>query len=396
MRYVLSRRDVVQGPLIRVYEAQFAKEVGVRFAYSFASGRIALYALLKSFGLAEGDEVLLQAPTHIVVPNAIRYAGGTPVYVDCRLDDFNMDMRLVTAKIGPKTRFLLVQHTFGIPIDMDAARSIAQQHSLVLIEDCVHALGTIYKNEKAGSMGQAAFFSTEETKIISSTMGGMAVTDDPEIAAKLKEIQAQCTPPDPATVRRYLVKFIIYYLFTHPYLHPYTRPIYMTLRRYPAAHLAPGATSKQEMSGTRPDSYLQQFSNGQALIAMRQLSRLADNLQHRRQTAKAYHQQFSDDGHRVIQLEPSLVPSFVRYPLLVSDREAAMRACGGSVILGQWFNSVLEESTSPAHGGYKAGSCPNAEFASRHLVNVPTHGRVSPSDVRRITHDLKNFVLEPA
>jgi dTDP-4-amino-4,6-dideoxygalactose transaminase len=79
---------LLRGPAIRRYEAAFARRIGVRYACSFSAGRVGFYALLRGLDVGSGDEVLLQVPTHIVVPNAIRYTGAQPVYVDCRLQDF--------------------------------------------------------------------------------------------------------------------------------------------------------------------------------------------------------------------------------------------------------------------------------------------------------------------
>ncbi len=120
--------------------------------------------------------MLLQVPTHIVVSNAIRRTGAHPVYVDCRAGDWNLDLEDVERRVTPRTRALVLQHTFGIPADPDAAVRFAERHGLALIEDGVHALGATWHGQPVGSFGRAAFFSTEETKMISTTMGGMVVT----------------------------------------------------------------------------------------------------------------------------------------------------------------------------------------------------------------------------
>jgi perosamine synthetase len=395
IRAILSSHNLVQGPTIQVYEQAFAQQVGVKFAFSFASGRVALYALLRSIALQDGDEVLLQVPTHIVVPNAIRFAGATPVYVDCHLDTYNMDLSQVEAKITARTKVLLIQHTYGIPIEMDDVLNLATKHNLIVIEDCVHALGATYRGKQIGSFGNAAFFSTEETKIISSTMGGMAVTDDPEIARGLQAIQAKCAWPDKKLVARYLIKLVVYHLFTHPYLHPLTHPIYMYLRQNPRTHLAPGATDKAETMGQKPQNYLQRLSNGQAEIALRQLIRLEKNLNHRRKIARMLKYRLDMRGFHTPKIPIGANPSYVRYPLMVSDRSIAVSATKGQVILGQWFDSVLEESTSPEYGDYQKGSCPMAELAAEHLVNLPTHTRFHERDIDPIISSLLPYAWEP-
>src|SRR5207249_8180397 len=112
-----------------------------KYAISCNSARVGLYGLLRALGVVEGAEVLLSIPSHIVVANAIRYTGAQPVYVDCRLEDYNIDLEDAERRITPRSRVLLVQHTFGIPVEMDAALALARRHNLVVIEDCVHALG---------------------------------------------------------------------------------------------------------------------------------------------------------------------------------------------------------------------------------------------------------------
>jgi dTDP-4-amino-4,6-dideoxygalactose transaminase len=183
---------------------------------------------------------------------------------------------------------------------------------------------------------------------------------------------------------RYLLKLIVYHLFAHPYLHPYTRPVYMFLRRSPKTHLAPGATAENEQRGIRPRHYEQRLSNAQAVLALRQLRRIEANLAHRRAVADLYRTLLSEQGIPVPVPPPGSAPAFVRYPIWVEDRQSTMRTASSRVILGQWFNTVLEESISPEHGEYERGSCPRAEQAAEHLVNLPTHLRVKRRDVDSI------------
>jgi len=321
---LVSPHHLVQGPTLAEYEQAFARQIGVRYAYSFASGRIGLYEILRALEVGPGNEVLLQAPTHIVVSNAIRFVGAQPVYVDCCLDTYNMDLEQVEQKITPRTKVLLLQHTFGVPADMERAIALAQQHGLIIIEDCVHALGATYDGRQVGSFGRAAFFSTEETKTITSTMGGMAVTDDPELAARLKVFQAGCAWPTTRLTARYILKFIAYHLFTHPHLYRCARSINIRLKQNPNTHLAPEATSFAEQWGIRPPNYEQRLSEAQAALALRQLGRLEKNIAHRRAVANAYTVGLSPffDNPRV----PSKAkPVFVRFPIRVADRQMAMR-----------------------------------------------------------------------
>lgn len=381
LAHLITPWRLTEGPSIAAYEEAFAQAVGVRHAVSFWAGRVGLYYLLRALDVGPDDDVLLQAPTHVVVANAIRYTGARPVFVDCDLDTFNIDLEQAARLITPATRVLLVQHTFGNPVDMDRVRELAESRGIVIIEDCVHSLGASFRGRPVGSIGRASFFSTEETKTISSTMGGMVATDDAELATKIKAFQARCAQPAGSQTVRYLVKFLLYHFLTEPHWHRFTRAFYeLGGRRHPL----PRATTHVELVGERPARYEQRLSNAQAALAERQLRRLGSNIEHRRAVARAYERLLRGHGIKVPNVADGAEPAFVRYPLWVDDRPAAMRAARPRILLGNWFTSVLEEAISPALGGYEAGSCPRAEAAAEHLINLPTHPRVTDGDVEEV------------
>lgn len=381
LRYLADPRQLVQGPVIAEYEHAFAQQVGVRYAYSFCHGRVGLYGLLRALDIGPGDEVLLQVPTHIVVANAIRYTGARPVYVDCQLDSYNIDLEHAEQRITPRTKALVLQHTFGIPADLDAAIDLTRRHGLDLIEDCVHALGATYDGRQVGSFGRAAFFSSEETKTISTTMGGMVVTDDAELAARVQAFQQHCACPPAWQTASYTLKLVLYHWMTEPHVHQYTRAIYEFFgKRNPL----PQPTNDEETYGKRPLRYEQRFSNAQAALGLRQLRRLESNLAHRHATAAAYRMQLSQAGFAVPHPPAKADPAFVRYPVWVKDPDLTRRVAARHATLGTWFTSVLEEAASPACGDYEMGSCPRAEQAARHLINLPTNPRVSARDVETI------------
>ncbi len=384
--------NLTDGSYISKYEEIFAKKVGSRLAISFSTGRVGLYGLLKSFGIGYRDEIILQVPTHIVVSNAIKYAGATPVYVDCSLENYNINLNSVRSKITSHTKAIILQHTFGIPVDINEAIALAKKHGLIIIEDCVHALGATYDGKNIGSFGHASFFSTEETKICSTTMGGMVVTDDPIIANKMKEFQKKCSIPNFWSSYRYLLKYTLYYFLLHPNLHKYTRALYELFgNRLPL----PRPTTYEELIGKIPDKYEQRLSNGQALIGLRQLNKLDENLKHRRKIASIYDNKLRSKGLKVLEIPEKSEPSYVRYPVWVEDRTKAVSCYKPYGVLGTWFTSVLEEAISPSYGDYVKGSCPNAELAAQHLVNLPTHQKVKISDAEKLFNVLEDLIIDP-
>lgn len=381
LRCLALPASLADGPAVETLERSFAASTGARHAVSFAAGRVGLYGILRCLGIGAGDEVLVPVPTHIVVANAVRYTGAQPVYVDCDLSSYNIDLAQAQQRLTARTRALLVQHTFGIPADVDRARDLARRHGLFLIEDCVHALGATVGDRQVGTFGHAAFFSTEETKTISTTMGGVVTTDDDELARRLRDFQRSCRVPPADQAARYLLKLVVYYLLTEPHAHVLARTVYEASGRH---HPLPRPTEALELRGLRPADFTTRLSNGQAAVGLTQLAALDANLAHRRRIAERYRARLAPHGFRLPAPLPGSVPAFVRYPVWAADRAAMRQRTARRVMLGTWFTSVLEEAADPAYGGYAAGSCPRAEAAARHLVNLPTHARVSEDDAEEI------------
>jgi perosamine synthetase len=376
--FLLRPQRLVHGPALRQYESTFADYVGVRHGYSFATGRVALSGILAALEIGDGDDVIVQVPTHVVVANAVRYAGARPIFVDSSIGTCNMDLGALERGITSRTKAIVLQHTFGIPADVDAVLRIASEYGITIIEDCVHALGARYRGARLGSLGRVAFFSTEETKTISTTMGGMAVTNDDEVARRLRRFQQDCAPPSRWLTARYLAKLVVYHVLTEPHLHRCTRAVYEAFgNRNPL----PGPTTQEEVRGIRPAGYERRLSNAQALLGLRQLRRIDQNLAHRELIAEAFRSRLQALGFDMPQPPPGASPAYVRFPVYVEDRSATLEAARRRAVLGAWFTSVLEEAVDPAVGGYVAGSCPAAEQLSQCLVNLPTHRRVSLRDV---------------
>ena len=390
-RLALRRRGVVEGPALEAYEASLAKATGAASAISFSAGRVGLYGILRGLAIGEGDEVIVPLPTHVVVTNAVRYTGATPVYADCRLTDFNVDPDAVGAAISPRTRALLVQHTFGVPADMEPLLALASEHGVALIEDCVHALGATWRGRAVGGIGLAGFFSTEETKVISTTMGGAVVTSDDGLAGYLRRFQDECPPPPAALARRRLAKLALYHVLTEPHLHVVTRPAY---ELFGGRNPLPVPTTPEELAGERPPRYEERLAAGQAELALRQLARLGENLAHRRAIATAYERALAPLGFAAPEVAADVEPAWVRYPVRVADRGTAVRALRRHTVPGTWFTSVQEEAIRPTINGYVAGTCPRAETAARELVNLPTHERVRLEDVEALAHALAG--VDPA
>lgn len=379
-QYLFSRQ-LCEGSSISLYERAFAEYVGTRYACSFGAGRVALYAILQSLGVKDGDEVILPGYTCVVVPQAIRYCGANPVYADISTSTYNVTLAEVERKLTSRSRVVIVQHTYGIPADILEIVDWAHSKGLQVIEDCAPALGATYNGRQVGTFGDAAFFSSEHSKVISTGRGGVAVTNSSNLAEKLRAIQSGCRVPAKMITRKLLIEFILLGTLGNPSLMSFGYVASFLLRRLIGV---PKSTTEQEMAGHKPVNYEMRLSNAQAAIGLSQLRNLEANLAHRRTVARFYSEQLSSFGVPRYVTAVSR-PTFVRYPVQVSHKDSLVhRARNLGVGLGVWFTSPIHPAGSSLEAAhYKLGSCPRAEEAVEHTVNLSTHQRTTMDDAER-------------
>ncbi len=188
---VLRSPRLSLGPVSQEFEAAMANFVGLPHAVAVSSGTAGLHLCIRALGIGEGDEVIVPSFTFIAAANAIRYERATPVFVDIDAQTLNLDPQLVEVAITPKTRAILVVHTFGVPAEMKAILDIAQRHRLLVIEDACEAIGAEVNGRKAGSMGHAAVFAFYPNKQITTGEGGMVVTPDESLARRIRALRNQ-------------------------------------------------------------------------------------------------------------------------------------------------------------------------------------------------------------
>ena len=162
----------------------FNHYLGSNDTFFFASGRMALFSILKSLDIGEGDEVIIPAYTCVVVPNVIIYRSAKPIYVDINLSDFNLNVNQIEKLITKKTKAIYAQHTFGNKCNMKKLRSIANKYGLFLIEDSAHL---IEKNQILKSDADVTFFSTDRSKILNTYLGGFVASNNTAIINQLKK-----------------------------------------------------------------------------------------------------------------------------------------------------------------------------------------------------------------
>jgi len=170
------------GGYIRRFETMFAEKAGAKYGIACANGTVALHLALATLGLQPGDEVIIPTFTMIATANAVTYLGAKPVLVDSEPATWNMDIAQVEAVITPRTKAIIVVHTYGHPVEMDGLMALADKHGLFVLEDAAEAHGAQYKGRGVGSLGHAAAFSFYGNKIITTGEGGMVTTNREDVA----------------------------------------------------------------------------------------------------------------------------------------------------------------------------------------------------------------------
>lgn len=403
-----------KGRGIAEFEEEFRKYLGVKYVFTFNSGRSAFYALLSALrsydeGLKAGDGVLLQAFTCNAVPNPILWAGLNPIYVDCSPDDFNIDIEDLKKKLtlrkaqGEATpRVLVVQHTFGQPANMSDLVKICNENKLILIEDCAHALGAKYaaasaqgfgEPRKMGTFGKAAFFSLGRDKVLSSVYGGVAVTNDDELGKKLEKLQKEFGKPSLCwTWQQIWHPVLLNYLILPIYNFIDLGKVFLILSQ--AFHVLSKAVSWQEKKGKMPDYFPRALPNALAIMALNQFSKLEKFNAKRQQLATFYYENLAGTKFKLPQKFPERQNIFLRFTVTHPKAHEILYQAWHkeNILLGDWYTTPIAPfDTSLENMKYEKGMCPNAENLSKKTLNLPTHINISQKDAQRIINFLKKW-----
>lgn len=364
-------------------EQRFSAMFGGLAAQAVVSGRFGLYTLLRALRLPSPAEVLLQAYTCVSVPGPVLWAGLLPVYVDIDVATLTMDPQDLRRKITPRSRVLIVQHTFGCPAQVGELCAIAQEHGLTVIEDCAHSIGGAVDGRPLGTFGDAALFSFGRDKVISSVFGGMIVVSHPE---KFPGLSGELAGRARAN-RRWIVQQLL-----HPLLFStIIRPLYFfagagkfLLVVLQTLGVLSKALTAEEKRGGFPAFRSTLLPNALAELALDQLERLPEFNARRRAASRTYAAALA--GTRAVLPPSATGVAYLRYTLQTPRaREIRRRARRARLLLGDWYDTVIApRGTDLAAVGYFPGSCPRAEEAAEQSLNLPTHPLLSDRDVENV------------
>ncbi len=181
------------GPNVNAFEKELADYVGISHASALSAGTAAIHLALRILGVGEGDVVFVSSLTFSATCNPIVYEKGTPVFIDSETDTWNMDPEALKKAFEkyPNPKAVIVVHLYGTPAKLDEIMEICAEHNVPLIEDAAESLGSTYKGKHTGTFGKIGIYSFNGNKIITTSGGGMLVSEDEEITRKATFLATQ-------------------------------------------------------------------------------------------------------------------------------------------------------------------------------------------------------------
>lgn len=348
-------------------------------AVCVSSGRFGLYALLKWL-LSEKQNsanVIIPGFSCVVVSNAVRAAGCQVRYADLEKHELKLSHQSVDSLIDSNTIAIVVQHVFGV-IDQDIISHIRNKYpSVTIIEDCAHSLGGRYLDgTMVGQHGDFAFYSFEQSKVVTAWTGGVVIGKTDAINSVRLEEEKTRRPSWYSDFRIFLKMISHYWAYrkTSGSVSQFAHRVFAKLLRFEAS------MDSEELQGVfKPEKQIR-FSEAQAACVLSQLRVLNENIRHRSKLAKLYRSHFKS------VFNTSENATMLRFSLLVENKNEFMQKCSSlGLTVGNWFSTPIHPCSvdNPAFD-YQAGSCPNSEYLARHIINLPTALKYTKDDASKV------------
>jgi len=357
---VLRSNWLTTGPAVAAFEAAFCAAVNANEAVAVSSGTAALHTALYALGIGPGDEVVVPAMTFAATANAVVFQGATPVFADVDADTLLLNPDAAADRITPRTRAVIAVDYAGQPCDYDALRDLCNAHDLFLVADACHSLGAAYKKRSVGSLADISVFSFHPVKHITTGEGGMAATDRPDLARKMRRFRNHGIDAD---LHRRAAQNTWHYAMTDL-------------------------------------GYNYRLSDLQSALGLSQLNRLETWIARRRALAGRYDAAF--EGHSLIRplsIRADVNHAFHLYVvrLVNADRGrvfSAMRRRGIGVNVH--YIPVHLHPFYQQRFGWSQGMLPQTEAAYEAILSLPLYPTLSSSDLQRVIDTLIQVVQDNA
>ncbi len=351
---------ITTGPKTEAFEKAVCEYVGGGYAVAVNSCTAALHLSLLAAGIGEGDEVIMSPYTFASTGHVACYLGAKPVFVDIEPDTYNIDPAQIEAAISDRTRAILPVHYGGHPCDMEAIQAIASDCGLIVVEDAAHAIGAAYRGQKIGGLGNLTCYSFYATKNMTTGEGGMVLTQDEELAQRIRVLSMYGISDARRIWKRYAPKGSWV---------------------YDIAELG----------------YKCNMMDIQAALGLPQLRKLDGFVARRAHFAAIYDEVFADAvGLQVPTVRDDVQSAWHLYPILVPegcDRDALIEELKESNIgTSVLFQPLHLHSFYEGLLGDQEGRFPAAESAYRRVVCLPISPKATDEDICYVAETVRDLV----
>jgi perosamine synthetase len=368
-----------------------------KYVFTFWKARVALYGTLKALGIGPGDSVIVPGYTCAAVPGAVKFAGASSVYADIDSESYSPSLGTYSdaleAHSQARVKALILQHTYGIPADAPRIAIWAREQGMAVIEDCAHALGTRYRQDdgcwqEVGNAGDAAFFSSQWSKPVSTGLGGWLVISDRSLAERMARFHdEECSAPSFRELSLLAGQLTAQKIFSSPRSYWSAAEAF---RRLSHLGIFVGTNEDGEFEGRMPEEYAKKMSRLQEWLLRRRLANQALPVR-RRNLKLVYDEALRSCGLPTLHVSENADPVLLRYPVRVKNKdEVLQQARRRRIELGDWFNHPLHPREANAEAfGYRRGICPEGERAAHEVVNLPLTERTTEKTAREAVDFLK-------
>ncbi len=357
--------------------------------FLFSKGRVAEYGILKALGIGQGDEVIVSGFTCVSVINPILYLGAKPIYADINPRTFNVDVSTIEGLISKDTKLIIAQNTFGLPMELESLEILAKEYGIKVIEDSAHGFGGQYKDDLNGTYFDSSFFSTQWSKPLSTGIGGIAISRDPEVIAVLEEFEKDCQPPSLIDKLEIFSMWIAYMFLLNTRTFWFFFTLYIKLQNFKI-----GVDKKSDQEYEKPvffKEFLQSFSSIQSLIGLFELSRYNKTLAHRKDIASRYDKILKKLGKKPVYVPKESDHTYLKYCIRVKcNRDFIELAKKENIEMNRWpYSPLTPVEHNLENWFYQLGQCKESELATRQIINLPTHRKVNKNYLSRLEEFLK-------
>jgi dTDP-4-amino-4,6-dideoxygalactose transaminase len=373
---------------IHRFEEAFSQLIGAEHCVAVSSGRLGLLLLLDSYDLEPGSEVLMAAYNFHVVPEIVRRAGLTPVFVDVDRSTMNVTAETVARRMGPRTSAVLVTHLFGQPAEIEPMAELCQRKGVVLIEDCAHALGARIGDRSVGTFGHAGFYSFETIKHVNTFGGGMVVLADGNVAARFRR-GLQGLPPPSRVKLAARIGFASVELALSNRLVFGTAVAPLLARQYAKGQDGGSLVKRYKKAKRKPGNFHWGYTALQAEAGLRQLPLLDDGNRRRRRLAAAL-DEILEGVIPVQQVLDGTTPAYYMYVVRSTDALGLIRALFRRKVDA---TRHVMQYCPPLFGS--DAELPVSKQLHEEVVQLPFHSCFSYADIETIGRALVDSVRAP-